>query len=170
MTSADNGAQTLDQAVHRPQGVHRPQVLPSPRFAPYPTAGSYGNVGPSSQIQSHQVHPPLPAGRSTQASALLRVGTLTNGLPQKNHPLKRVSWFPTPDTLAAARKGNLGHWTGKMEFAYLKRIDELSNRNTVPKKASDWASLNFGTKAKHLMRASNIAASAAIDKSLWSKS
>lgn len=64
----------------------------------------------------------------------------------------------------------MGHWMGKMEFAYQKRIDELATGVGVPKPASDWASLNFGTKAKHLMRASNAAATSVIDRSTRSSS
>lgn len=98
------------------------------------------------------------------------MGSLTRGLPQKNHPVKRVSWFPTPETLSAPRKGNMGHWTGKMELAYQKRLNELVKGDGAPKTATEWAGLNFGTKAKHLMRASTAAATAVLNTSAQSHS
>lgn len=107
---------------------------------------------------------PLPAVQITRHSAPLRIGETNYGPPEKHHPLKRVSWFPTPETLLAARKGNMGHWTGKMEFAYQKRLQEIVNGDGAPKTASEWAGLNFGTKAKHIMRASDAAANAAISR------
>lgn len=156
-TALEYGAETRDQSMIRSQGVHRPHAASSSRFTPYPSPVPHVNAGPSTKAMS--------SGRSKGTSSSIRLATLTGGPPPKSHPVKRVSWFPTPDTLSAPRKGNMGHWTGKMEFAYRKRIEELVHGNGIPKTASDWASLNFGTKAKHLMRASNAAASAVINKS-----
>lgn len=108
----------------------------SVRFTPYPVSGG-------------------PGTRNSGAGSALRVREA------KRYPVKRLSWFPTPETMSAARKGNLGHWTGKMEMMWGKRIHEITSLGGVPKNASGWADMTFGSVGKHLWRGS-IAASALV--------
>lgn len=123
-------------------GVPTQPLNVSHRYAPYPTV-SAAQPGPSRALYVLSSKPDV-GGKAKV----------------KKHPLKRVSWFPTPDTMSAARKGNLGRWTGKMEHMYQKIVREINDASGSPRTASDWASINLGTIGKHLIRASTDAASA----------
>ena len=74
----------------------------------------------------------------------------------------RPSWFPMPETLNAARKGNLGHWTGKMEVVWVKRTEEIINSGGIPKSATGWANMSFGSMGKHLWRSTTAASALAV--------
>lgn len=113
--------------VQQEQGTAHSRA--SVRFSPYPSA----SAGPSTRTPG-------------TGSAVLP------GREVKRYPVARLSWFPTPETLSAARKGNLGHWTGRMEMMWEKRIKEINNGVGVPKNASGWADLSFGSMGKHLWR------------------
>lgn len=109
------------------------------RFSPYPTTNTSAassrhastSLGASTASPGRSSTVPF-TSHGSQASS-------SRSLPPSRarvYPVARLSWFPTPETLSAARKGNLGHWTGKMERMWLKRVEEILMKSGKPKTAS----------------------------------
>lgn len=72
---------------------------------------------------------------------------------QRGFNIIRVSWFPTPEAMNAARKGNMGHWTGRMEDLWRERMQNIERNETKPLSSTEWAKFTFGTVGKHIFRA-----------------
>lgn len=63
--------------------------------------------------------------------------------------MSRLSWFPTPESFNARRKGNLGHWTGKMEDSWNHHISEIES-SYRPLNAGTYAKWSFGSLGKYI--------------------
>lgn len=65
--------------------------------------------------------------------------------------------------MMSPRKGNLRHWTGKMEQMWLDRVNEITVDLAEPRKASQWADKSFGSVGKHLWKGTTGASAVVID-------
>lgn len=141
-----------------------------PRFSPYPGSTLRASAEQSSQLHPRHALPLLPSS-SSRGQGHDRSGDLRRPIGNRSHrvanqgpvrgprvyPIARVSWFPTPESLNAMRKGNLGHWTGKMEKMWIDCIKEITVDLAGPKSASYWAKACFGSVSKHIWKGTTTA-------------
>lgn len=98
-----------------------------------------------------------------QGSSQNRVEYNVTQLTWKGILLARLSWLPTPDSLNANRKGNLGYWTGAMEDMWCRRVDEIE-KTYRPLNAGAYAKWSFGKLGKEILRISKEAASEVLQR------